>query len=87
MRKEVLSALREREGSRRASAGEGEVGSAADYLVGPLTPPSPPASGGEVRRAGVRVNLGGKREVSISTWIALPSAERGNGAGQKRIRH
>jgi hypothetical protein len=37
----------EREGPRRASGGEGEVGSATHSPTGPLTLPSPPAGGGE----------------------------------------
>jgi hypothetical protein len=45
----------EREGPRRDRAGEGEVGSAANYLrSAPLTPPSPPGRRGErVKKLGV----------------------------------
>ena len=40
-----LRPLGEREGPRLPSAAEGEVGSAVNRVVGPLTLPSPPAGG------------------------------------------
>ena len=43
----------EREGPRRDSAGEGEVGSAVNWCVGPPHPAlSPPPAGGEGKRLG-----------------------------------
>jgi len=68
----------EREGPRRASAGEGEVGDAANCLIGPPSPfPLPPAGGGRGVKSGLsEINFAGRQPPNFSPDTLAASGER-----------